>query len=355
MMTMEPATLTAKGYDCFKLYFLRVNESLGRIQIKSTTTTTTAATTGQVDELDASCVVESAELVGLDHLWDIILHVHEERIAERAVKFLLDMVCERLSVRMRREQLSDNLHQRFIDECYARLEQALYTLDKNCVGRLLLNAFAIAYSSVGLHHHHLDKDHAAKEDQALNDQMDAQQQEEEEEEEAAAIRFDSRVPLPPHHTDERTLRSVERLLMCAERYILNVEEGIALASRAHPPHFLTFKAEAFVITCEFTSTSTNSGVFETSEASSTTNSAMANDSSSNANNKSAASSAVVRLCACANDHLGEIRQQLATAAPLLVTASTNTFYAFQIYLKVRIFCSRVDSMFLFQNCSKESL
>lgn len=149
------------GYECFKLYFLRVNENEAKIQIRN--------------DLD-NFYVEKLDLAGLDYLWDIILCVEDEKIADLATRFLLEVLYEKVSHKLRRDLIQ--LHQRFIAECYTRLENFLTTLDGSPVAQLLLDAFKIAYSSVALTEVHS-------------------------------------VPIAPR---AKILKCIERLLMIAERY-----------------------------------------------------------------------------------------------------------------------------------------
>ena len=53
------------------------------------------------------------------------------------------------------------------------------------------------------------------------------------------------VPIAPR---SEILKSIERILMIAERYIIAVEETNTLAMRGHVPHFMSFKSESFILT-----------------------------------------------------------------------------------------------------------
>ena len=160
ILNLKPKTLALKGYECFKLYFIRVSEQEGKSQIRS-----------DVDNF----YIDKLDLTGLNFLWDIILYVDDEKIADLATKFLLEISYEKVSMRLKRESVQ--LHQKFINECYARLENCLVTLDSSPIGQLLMNAFKIAYTSVSM--------------------MDM-----------------ANVPIAPR---DETLKCIERLLMIAER------------------------------------------------------------------------------------------------------------------------------------------
>jgi len=194
ILTLKPCDLLLKGYECFKLYFIRVNENESKIQVKNEIENFT------VDKLD---------LTGLNFVWDVILYVDDENIADLATKFLLEISFEKVSLRIKRELVS--LHQRFIKECYSRLENCLITLESSPVGQLLLNAFKISCLSISLTEY-------------------AQM--------SAAPRT-------------QTMKCIERLLMIAERYIVKVEENQTI-QRTYLPHFLTFKSESFSLSilCE---------------------------------------------------------------------------------------------------------
>lgn len=98
ILVLRPNKLTVRGYECFRLYFVRVNEFDQRIQCRFNTDIESF----QVDKLD---------LIGLNYLWDIILYVEDEQLAELATKFLLDISFEKVSPKLKREIVQ--LHQRF--------------------------------------------------------------------------------------------------------------------------------------------------------------------------------------------------------------------------------------------------
>ncbi len=187
ILNLPAAKLSPKGYECFKLYFVRVNENESKLQIKS--------------DLE-NFIIDKLDLTGLNYLWDIILFVNDEQIADMATKFLLDISYEKVSFKLKREVLQ--LHQRFINECYSRLENCLISLETSPIGQMLLDAFRITYLSVSL------------------TEMNA-------------------VPIA---TKTQIFKCIERILMIAERYIIAVEENASI-QRANLPHFMTFKSESF--------------------------------------------------------------------------------------------------------------
>ncbi len=133
ILTLQPTKLTIRGYECFKLYFIRVNEHDGKIQVKN--------------DLD-NFIVEKLDLLGLNFLWDIILYVRTETIANLATNFLLEILFEKVSLKLRREIV--HLHQKFINECYARLGRCLVTLENSSIGQMLIDAYQIACTTTGM-------------------------------------------------------------------------------------------------------------------------------------------------------------------------------------------------------------
>ena len=95
---------------------------------------------------------------------------------------------------------------RFINECYNRLENFLIALDTNPISNLLLSGFRIAALSTGMS------------DMAF-------------------------APLAPRAL---IFKCIARLLMIAEKYIVTVEEGLAF-SRTCLPHYLSFRGESFFL------------------------------------------------------------------------------------------------------------
>lgn len=132
ILALQPTKLTLKGYECFKLYFIRVNEN-ERIMVKN-----------DIDNF----TVEKLDLLGLNFLWDIILYVDSQKIADLATKFLLEVLYEKVSMKLKRELTQ--LHQKFINECYARLENCLVALEGGPISQVLLGAFQITCTSVGM-------------------------------------------------------------------------------------------------------------------------------------------------------------------------------------------------------------
>jgi hypothetical protein len=196
ILALDSCKLTSiKGYECFKLYFIKVNGIENKLHSTSH------------NDID-NFVVDELNLTGLSFLWDLITRCKSETIANMAIKFLLDLSYEKVSIRLRKEIVQ--LHQSFINECYSRLENCFITLDQtSAVSQLMLNTVQLAAAPVKM--------------TEINDVIRSTQIE----------------------TRQLKYKYIERVLMVAEMYILAVEENIHSTSRINKPHFLTFKAETF--------------------------------------------------------------------------------------------------------------
>ncbi|CAF0886485.1 unnamed protein product [Rotaria sordida] len=107
---LNPIHLTSKGYACFKLYFERCNSERSSQSRNFTCHTNN----------------EMLEYRGVDELWNIILCVGDDEIANDATRFLLDLYYLKQPNRTRRltPQL---LHGHFLKEVYKRLSYLLIT------------------------------------------------------------------------------------------------------------------------------------------------------------------------------------------------------------------------------------
>ncbi|GFO40770.1 ubiquitin carboxyl-terminal hydrolase 24 [Plakobranchus ocellatus] len=179
VLKIDPSKLSENGFKCFKCLFERVNQYEHRLKNAS-----------------SSMVVEKVELVGLDYLWEICLHVPDEGIADQAIQMLLTLSYTNLSPRLKKEPVS--LHKKFINECYTRLETAMMGLGGNVVAQTVSNATKVVT--------------------------------------AAVVPDVANVPLP-----SRSIKhlAIERLLWIAEAYILSVEE-IHSVPRVILPHGASF-------------------------------------------------------------------------------------------------------------------
>jgi len=106
---LNPIVLSSKGYACFKLYFERLNPSRPPINNSN------ISTSNNSDMIEYDC---------LDELWNIILCVHDETIANDATRFLLELYYTKQPARTRRVALQ-TLYEWFLKEIYTRLSLLL--------------------------------------------------------------------------------------------------------------------------------------------------------------------------------------------------------------------------------------
>lgn len=158
--------------------------------------------------LTENVIVDKLDLTGLEYLWSLILSCQNEKIAvQLAVKFLIEMSFERIGLRLRKEIL--HIHQRFIDQCFTRLEKCIQALEDGSKRHTTSSSGILAESikAISMSGSHDETDTA----------------------EPRAIK----------------LKKVERILITIERYIKTVEENVLANCRVQLPHYLTFKAETF--------------------------------------------------------------------------------------------------------------
>ncbi|CAL1529935.1 unnamed protein product [Lymnaea stagnalis] len=179
ILSIDPAKLSENGFMCFKCFFERVNQYEHRLK-----------------HSNVAMVVEKTELIGLDYLWEICLHVPDEAIAEQAIQMLLALSYTNLNSKLKKEPVA--LHKKFISECYNRLETARMGMGGNVVAHTVSNATKVVT--------------------------------------AAIVPDVANVPLP-----SRSIKflAIERLLWIAEAYILSVEE-IHCVPRNILPHGASF-------------------------------------------------------------------------------------------------------------------
>ncbi|ELT87807.1 hypothetical protein CAPTEDRAFT_215538 [Capitella teleta] len=186
LLHIDPTKLTVKGFNCFKSFFESVNQSEQKLKKSGN-----------------SLSVEKTDLAGLDFLWEICLNASDAEITERAVDLLMDMTYFNLVSRFKRDPIV--LHQKFIDECYSRLELAMIPLGGSAVAQALSLASTIL-SSISVP-------------------------------EAASA---------PSPSRSANLLNIERLLLIAERYIMSVEE-FHTAPRTISPHGASFQGRPLTL------------------------------------------------------------------------------------------------------------
>ncbi|BFY99847.1 hypothetical protein BsWGS_02887 [Bradybaena similaris] len=179
VLRIDPAKLSESGFKCFKCFFERVNQYEHRLKIANST-----------------MIVEKTELLGLECLWEICLHVLDEGIADQAIQMLLMLSYTNLSSKLKKDAVS--LHKKFISECNTRLETAMIGMGGNVVAQTVSNATKLVT--------------------------------------AAIVPDVANIPLP-----SRSIKylAIERLLWIAEAYVLSVEE-IHCVPRTILPHGASF-------------------------------------------------------------------------------------------------------------------
>lgn len=191
ILRLEPSQLSEKGFLCFKCFFESVNIKEHKLKRNNNT-----------------LVVEKGDLLGLDYLWEVCLHIRDESIADSAIQLLLNMSYNNLNPRLKKDPLG--LHKKFISECYTRLEMAMIGVCGNVVAQTVSNATKILTASI--------------------------------------VPEVANVPLPSRSVK---LLPIERLLWIAEAYVLCVEE-IHCTPRTILPHGASFHGYPLTLTvrCE---------------------------------------------------------------------------------------------------------
>ncbi|CAF1099925.1 unnamed protein product [Rotaria sp. Silwood1] len=111
---LDPIHLSPKGYACFKLYFERCNLERWS-QSRSFNYNSNTSTSSNNEMLDYQCI---------DELWNIILCVGDDNLANDATRFLLDLYYTKQPNRTRRPA-AQSLHECFLKEVYTRLSSLL--------------------------------------------------------------------------------------------------------------------------------------------------------------------------------------------------------------------------------------
>eukprot|EP00090_Calanus_glacialis_P047045 TRINITY_DN9530_c0_g1_i3.p1 TRINITY_DN9530_c0_g1~~TRINITY_DN9530_c0_g1_i3.p1 ORF type:complete len:2633 (-),score=502.34 TRINITY_DN9530_c0_g1_i3:271-7929(-) len=113
LLSLSPSSTTQKSFSCIKAYFESVNVFDQRLK-KSPSPT---------------YVVERTELVGMSYFWDILTETPKEEIANLAIDTVLNMSYLHVTARLKKEP--GNLHDKFIKNCYSRLENVCQKSENN--------------------------------------------------------------------------------------------------------------------------------------------------------------------------------------------------------------------------------
>jgi hypothetical protein len=111
---LDPIHLSPKGYSCFKLYFERCNlERWSQTRNFNSNSMTSTSLNNEI--IEYQCI---------DELWNIILCVSDDNLANDATRFLLDLYYTKQPIRTRRTT-AQSLYECFLKEVYTRLSSLL--------------------------------------------------------------------------------------------------------------------------------------------------------------------------------------------------------------------------------------
>ena len=113
LLTVRPASTSQKSFSCIKAYFVSVNEFDQRLKKTSST----------------NYLVERIELLGMSYFWDVLMESPKDEIADLAVDLVLNMSYLNVTPRLKKEPAS--LHEKFIKNFYARLEDTCQNSGNN--------------------------------------------------------------------------------------------------------------------------------------------------------------------------------------------------------------------------------
>ncbi|KAK2704726.1 ubiquitin carboxyl-terminal hydrolase 24-like [Artemia franciscana] len=170
LLSLDPVSLTMRGFHCLRMYFESVN-----------------VTEEKFRRYNNTLVVDKLEPTGIEFFWQVALLCRDDEVAEETIFIIHECVYHSLDSKLKKDSV--RLHQRFINECYKRLE-----------------------SSMGL-----------KEGENLSSTLKC----------FSAL---------PEAMKECYVQQIVRLLILLEKYIVGIEEG-HLSPRAVLPHGASYKGE----------------------------------------------------------------------------------------------------------------
>ncbi|KAG1652915.1 Ubiquitin carboxyl-terminal hydrolase 24 [Nymphon striatum] len=179
LLKMDPEVITEKGFSCFQTYFESVNLNDHKLHKSGNT-----------------LIVEKLDPAVNDFLWRVALEAQNDEIADLAMRKILEISFINLSPRLKKDP--ENLHSKFISECYKKLE--------NFTIKLAAPTMSSVVSS------------ATKTLTAISVT------------EAAQIPVESR---------STSLRNLKRILLIAQKYIVSIEE-LHVGQRTMLPHGASF-------------------------------------------------------------------------------------------------------------------
>jgi len=104
LLLLAPTSASTKSFTCLKAYFQSVNAGDQRLKKGH----------------NPPYIVERTELIGMTSFWDIVTDTPNEDIAKMGIEIILNMSYLHVSSRLKKEPTT--LHDKFIQNCYKRLE-----------------------------------------------------------------------------------------------------------------------------------------------------------------------------------------------------------------------------------------
>ena len=105
LLKLPASSFSTTSFDCLKAYFLSINVFDQRLKKGH----------------NPPIVVERIELVGMACFWDILTDTPKEDIADLSIDTVLNMSYLHVTPRLKKDPTA--LHNKFIQNCYSRLEE----------------------------------------------------------------------------------------------------------------------------------------------------------------------------------------------------------------------------------------
>ncbi|EDV23143.1 uncharacterized protein TRIADDRAFT_27581 [Trichoplax adhaerens] len=179
---LSPSKLTVKGFECFKTYFECINQNEHKLKCP----------------VPFVSIVEKIDLTGISYLWQIVLQVSNEEVANEAINYFIQITCTNVSYKLKKD--IGGLHKKFIAEFQKRLEDGIAILKQSKV------AHAVSLTAAMV----------------------------------TAPAFPESAVKGSKRLSQAKVLSVERLLLLAEKYIVSAEESFPIHKRQFVPHGVSF-------------------------------------------------------------------------------------------------------------------
>jgi len=109
VLKVEPSKLDTAGYHCLRNFFETINLVERKLR--------------KISASYHSLIVENPDLTGIDYLWKAALEVQDTKIADELINNILQISYQGLSTKLKKDV--SVLHNRFIDECFRRLDDLM--------------------------------------------------------------------------------------------------------------------------------------------------------------------------------------------------------------------------------------